>query len=107
MEADFNLSQALGDEHMRKLNDEISELIAQLEAMATEQIEVEEVIQTFSSIKTMPPSSALGSLETISHNLALGRKGAELDLQLLRKARAMGKKSFRSGETETVRREYC
>ncbi len=95
MNVNFNLHQALGDEHMHKLNDELSQLLTQVKSevgIGSNTKEIQEAEKTISSIKQMLPSHALGTLDFISHNLSFGRQGMEMDVQLLRKAREMGKK---------------
>ena len=88
MKTDFNLRQALGDEHMGKLDAEISEMIEHIKTAPDNK----EMLGVLSSIERMQPAHVLSILDSISINSAFGAPGVSMDAQLTLKARASGKK---------------
>ena len=95
MKTNFNLRQALGDEYMDKLNDEISQVIKEVKTapnFGSHAKEVDETLKILSNIDRMPPAHALSILDTLSGNAAFGPPGVAMDIQLTLKARVSGKK---------------
>ena len=85
MNANFDLRKALGDEYMDKLS-------AQLQKNLDVNDGDSDLKDYYSAIEQMLPTHALAHLDSLAHQDALGQVGAEMDVQLLRRAREAKKK---------------
>ena len=95
MKTDFNLRQALGDEYMDKLNDEVSEIIENTKEFIEGWDNVKDITDTLeemSKIERMPPAYAFNILESIASTRAWGEPGLAMDVQLISRSRSAGKK---------------
>ncbi|MDE3269055.1 MAG: TraB/GumN family protein [Pseudomonadota bacterium] len=100
----FDLRQALGDEYMAKLHEDVAPVIAQIkdahQGIMTK--EVQATLDALATIDQMTPGNAHMMLEGFSGSTALGMPGSAIDMELLMEARQAGKKVFGLESTKEV-----